>query len=131
MFNQSDQTSETMRHLLLASLGCLLLAVTLAVPTSDKEKGIIVNLKNGEICAFSVQCKSSCCHRDTGTSLARCAPLSTENQKCSKLSLYGTYYQCKCESGLKCKGDWSLGGSVTNTNFGICEDPNGQMSATS
>ncbi|XP_036388406.1 colipase-like isoform X2 [Megalops cyprinoides] len=40
------------------------------------------------------------------------------------LTLYGTYYRCTCESGLKCKGDISIGGSITNTNFGICVDPN-------
>ncbi|XP_010891493.1 colipase [Esox lucius] len=120
-----------MRTLLLASLGCLFLAVTFAFPASDKEKGIILNLKNGEICAVSMQCKSSCCQRNTGTSIPRCAPLSAENQKCSKLSVYATYYHCKCERGLKCKGDWSVGGTVTNTNFGICEDRNGKTNATS
>ncbi|KAL1020813.1 hypothetical protein UPYG_G00004980 [Umbra pygmaea] len=91
----------------------------------------MITQKNGELCAISMQCKSSCCHRPTGTSLARCAPLSAENQKCSKLSFYATYYYCKCESGLKCEGDWSIGGSVTNTNFGICTDPNANNAAPS
>uniref|UniRef100_A0A8B9LSD8 Colipase C-terminal domain-containing protein n=1 Tax=Astyanax mexicanus TaxID=7994 RepID=A0A8B9LSD8_ASTMX len=38
-------------------------------------------------------------------------------------SLYETYYFCTCEDGLRCEGDWSIGGSIVNTNFGICEDP--------
>ncbi|XP_035238409.1 colipase-like [Anguilla anguilla] len=100
------------------------LAVAQAAPPQDK--GLIINLNNGELCMISMQCKSSCCHRPTGLSLARCAPQAAENQECSKKTLYGTYYRCTCESGLKCKGDLSIGGSITNTNFGICEDPKGK-----
>ncbi|KAL6458895.1 hypothetical protein MHYP_G00323670 [Metynnis hypsauchen] len=92
-----------------------------AVPESQ---GIIINLNNGELCLFSVQCKSSCCQRSSGTDLFRCAPRAAERETCSKKTLYGTYYYCTCENGLKCEGDWSIGGSITNTNFGICEDPN-------
>ncbi|XP_066499354.1 LOW QUALITY PROTEIN: colipase-like [Hoplias malabaricus] len=85
-----------------------------AVPDAE---GIIINLKNGELCMFSFQCKSSCCHRHSGLSLARCAPRAAEREICSKKTLYGTYYHCPCENGLKCDGDWSIGGSITNTNF--------------
>ncbi|XP_036388405.1 colipase-like isoform X1 [Megalops cyprinoides] len=109
-----------MRCLLVIAL-CVLVAVLAAPP---HEKGLIINLDNGELCAISMQCKSSCCHRSSGISLARCAPQAAENQECSKKTLYGTYYRCTCESGLKCKGDISIGGSITNTNFGICVDPN-------
>ncbi|XP_036625302.1 colipase isoform X2 [Trichosurus vulpecula] len=38
------------------------------------------------------------------------------------LSLYGVYYKCPCELGLTCEGDTSIWGSITNTNFGICND---------
>uniref|UniRef100_A0A3B4CM74 Colipase C-terminal domain-containing protein n=1 Tax=Pygocentrus nattereri TaxID=42514 RepID=A0A3B4CM74_PYGNA len=71
--------------------------------------------KNGELCLFSVQCKSSCCQRSSGIDLFRCAPRGT---------LYGTYYFCPCEKGRDCKGDWSIGGFITSTNFGTCVDPN-------
>ncbi|MBN3304652.1 colipase [Amia ocellicauda] len=97
------------------------LAVALAAP--PLEKGLIVNLDNGELCFNSLQCKSSCCHRTSGVSLSRCAPQAAENQECSPKTLYGTYYRCTCESGLKCDVDISIGGSITNTNFGICVDP--------
>lgn len=39
--------------------------------------------EDGELCLNSAQCKSSCCHRDTGLSLARCAPKASENSECS------------------------------------------------
>uniref|UniRef100_A0AAY4BF12 Colipase C-terminal domain-containing protein n=1 Tax=Denticeps clupeoides TaxID=299321 RepID=A0AAY4BF12_9TELE len=45
------------------------------------------------------------------------------------LSLYGSYYFCPCEDGLKCDTDWSIGGSITNTNFGVCVDPNAPKSS--
>ncbi|XP_018602377.1 colipase-like [Scleropages formosus] len=97
------------------------LASALAAPS--KEKGLIINLDNGELCVVSMQCKSSCCHRQDGLSLARCAPRSAENAKCSPKTLYGTYYHCTCENGLKCDTDITIDGSITNTNFGICRDP--------
>ncbi|KAK6303958.1 hypothetical protein J4Q44_G00264120 [Coregonus suidteri] len=57
------------------------------------------------------------CHRPKGTSLSLCVPLPAENQKCLQTGtqclhacLYATYYQCKRESGLKCKVDMSIGG---------------------
>ncbi|XP_059254995.1 colipase isoform X2 [Mustela nigripes] len=39
--------------------------------------------EDGELCLNSAQCKSKCCHRDTGLSLARCAPKASENSECS------------------------------------------------
>ncbi|XP_030641076.1 colipase-like [Chanos chanos] len=115
-----------MRTLLV--LAVFLVAAALAAPPNTK--GLIINLDNGELCFISLQCKSSCCHRSSGTSLARCAPRSAETQKCSATSLYGTYYICPCEDGLKCDFDWSLGDSITNTNFGVCVDPNASKSVT-
>ncbi|KAG9270754.1 colipase-like [Astyanax mexicanus] len=92
-------------------------------PETPETGGIIINLNNGELCLVSGQCKSSCCHRPDALSLARCAPRAAEREVCSKKSLYETYYFCPCEAGLRCEGDWSIGGSIVNTNFGICEDP--------
>ncbi|XP_078054058.1 colipase-like [Mustelus asterias] len=40
------------------------------------------------------------------------------------LLLYNVYYKCPCQNGLRCNGDKSIIGSITNTNFGICKDPN-------
>nr|P11149.1 RecName: Full=Colipase [Squalus acanthias] len=37
------------------------------------ERGLFLNLSAGELCVGSFQCKSSCCQRETGLSLARCA----------------------------------------------------------
>lgn len=37
----------------------------------------------GELCLQSAQCKSGCCHRVSGLSLARCAPKAAEFQECS------------------------------------------------
>ncbi|KAM9595259.1 colipase isoform 1-T1 [Morphnus guianensis] len=77
----------------------------------------------GELCLQSAQCKSGCCHRHSGLSLARCAPKAAEFQKCSPKSLYGVYYECPCESGLNCDVDKTIVGSITNSDFGICKDP--------
>uniref|UniRef100_A0A8C5MVJ5 Colipase n=1 Tax=Leptobrachium leishanense TaxID=445787 RepID=A0A8C5MVJ5_9ANUR len=79
---------------------------------------------NGELCLQTAQCKSKCCHRDSGVSLARCAPRAAEYQKCSPLHLTGVYYFCQCESGLTCDVDRTIVGTVTNTDFGFCKDPN-------
>lgn len=38
---------------------------------------------NGELCVGSFQCKSHCCQRDTGLSLARCASKGAERSSCS------------------------------------------------
>lgn len=38
-------------------------------------------------------------------------------------TLYGVYYKCPCERGLTCEADKSIMGFITNTNFGICQDP--------
>lgn len=37
----------------------------------------------GELCLQSAQCKSGCCQRDSGLSLARCVPKAAELQDCS------------------------------------------------
>ncbi|XP_042656098.1 colipase isoform X1 [Tyto alba] len=77
----------------------------------------------GELCLQSAQCKSGCCHRVSGLSLARCAPKAAESQACSPKSIYGVYYKCPCESGLTCDADKTIVGSITNSDFGICKDP--------
>ncbi|NXG57994.1 COL Colipase, partial [Hemiprocne comata] len=104
-------------HLLLA---LLLLAPVLPAP---HERGLIFNLDIGELCLQSAQCKSRCCHRTSSLSLARCAPRAAEFQECSPKNLYGTYYKCPCESGLTCDSDKTIVGSITNSNFGLCKDP--------
>lgn len=38
----------------------------------------------GELCVQSAQCKSGCCQRDTGLSLARCSQKAAETQGCSR-----------------------------------------------
>uniref|UniRef100_A0A8C8XKP1 Colipase n=1 Tax=Panthera leo TaxID=9689 RepID=A0A8C8XKP1_PANLE len=78
--------------------------------------------EDGELCLNSLQCKSKCCHRSTGLSLARCAPKASENSECSAKTLYGVYYKCPCERGLTCEVDKTIVGSITNTNFGFCHD---------
>lgn len=56
-------------------------------------------------------------HSGSGAGPPRCtAP-------CSPQSLYGVYYKCPCESGLSCNADMSIVGAITNSDFGICEDP--------
>uniref|UniRef100_A0A8D0E708 Colipase n=1 Tax=Salvator merianae TaxID=96440 RepID=A0A8D0E708_SALMN len=100
----------------------LLLLLTLALAES-KPKGLIMNLKNGELCLNSAQCISKCCHRTSGLSLARCADKAAENQECSLKNLIGVYYKCPCESGLSCDGDRTIIGSITNSDFGVCYDP--------
>ncbi|XP_048408867.1 colipase-like [Stegostoma tigrinum] len=100
------------------------LACCIAVGIAAPERGLFLNLSNGELCIGSFQCKSGCCQRDTGLSLARCASKSAERDACSSHLLYNVYYKCPCENGLKCDGDKTIIGSITNTNFGICKDPN-------
>ncbi|NWR61460.1 COL Colipase, partial [Bucorvus abyssinicus] len=135
-----------------ALLPRLLLALLLLAPAlpAPHERGLILNLDAGELCLQSLQCKSGCCHRTSGLSLARCAPKAAESQECSPMvrasllpgrgrgqgrvphaspclgspqTLYGTYYKCPCESGLTCNADKTLVGSIVNSNFGICKDP--------
>ncbi|XP_027550811.1 colipase isoform X2 [Neopelma chrysocephalum] len=98
---------------------CLLLALMLLAPalSAQQERGLIFNLDIGELCLQSVQCKSGCCHRTSGLSLARCAPKAAEFQECTP--------RCPCESGLTCDADKTIVGSITNTNFGVCKDPQG------
>ncbi|NWI68512.1 COL Colipase, partial [Todus mexicanus] len=98
----------------------LLLAPALPVPS---DRGLILNLDIGELCMQSIQCKSGCCHRASGLSLARCAVKAAETQACSPKSPYGVYYKCPCESGLTCDADKTIVGSITNSNFGVCKDP--------
>ncbi|NWW00923.1 COL Colipase, partial [Oreocharis arfaki] len=102
----------------------LLLALLLLAPAlaEQQERGLIINLEVGELCLQSVQCKSGCCHRANGLSLARCAPKAAEFQVCSPKSIYGVYYKCPCESGLTCEADKTIVGSITNTDFGVCID---------
>ncbi|KAF7253711.1 Colipase [Varanus komodoensis] len=95
----------------------VLLLLTLALT-----EGLFFNLKNGELCGQSIQCKSRCCHRVDGLSLGRCADKAAENQECSRKHLYGIYYKCPCENGLTCKAKLTIGGIITNTDFGICKD---------
>ncbi|PKU28027.1 colipase [Limosa lapponica baueri] len=83
----------------------------------------MVAVDTGELCLQSAQCKSGCCHRGSGLSLARCAPRAAEFQECSPKSLYGVYYKCPCESGLTCDADKTIVGSITNSDFGVCKDP--------
>ncbi|XP_064491998.1 colipase isoform X2 [Pseudopipra pipra] len=106
---------------------CLLLALMLLAPalSAQQERGLIFNLEIGELCLQSAQCKSGCCHRDSGLSMARCAPKAAEFQECTPKTIYGVYYKCPCESGLTCDADKTIVGSITNTNFGICKDPRG------
>ncbi|NXO65057.1 COL Colipase, partial [Phainopepla nitens] len=104
---------------------CQLLALLLLAPAllAQEERGLIFNLEAGELCLQSAQCKSGCCHRDSGLSLARCAPKAAESQECSPKSIYGVYYKCPCESGLSCDADKTIVGSITNRDFGVCRDP--------
>ncbi|NXR76402.1 COL Colipase, partial [Pycnonotus jocosus] len=104
---------------------CLLLALLLLAPaqSAEQERGLIINLEIGELCLQSAQCKSRCCHREDGLSLARCAPRAAEFQVCSPQSIYGVYYKCPCETGLTCEADRTIVGSITNSDFGICTDP--------
>ncbi|NXB70317.1 COL Colipase, partial [Donacobius atricapilla] len=130
---------------------CLLLALLLLAPAlpAQHERGLIFNLEIGELCLQSAQCKSGCCHRANGLSLARCAPKAAEFQECSPRvgasllpglggmghvphtalspcslqSIYEVYYKCPCERGLTCDADKTIVGSITNSNFGLCKDP--------
>ncbi|XP_071434534.1 colipase [Pithys albifrons albifrons] len=106
---------------------CLLLALMLLAPalSAPQERGLIFNLEIGELCMRSTQCKSGCCHRVSGLSLARCAPKAAEFQECSPEHIYKVYYKCPCESGLTCDADKTIVGSITNSNFGVCKDPRG------
>ncbi|XP_053310218.1 colipase [Spea bombifrons] len=106
-------------HLMLTLL--FMCGLTIADPAA---RGLIFNLDNGELCLQSAQCKSNCCHREDGLSLARCAPKAAESQICSPLHIYGVYYYCPCESGLTCEVDRTIVGTVTNTDYGWCKDPN-------
>ncbi|XP_012502060.1 PREDICTED: colipase isoform X1 [Propithecus coquereli] len=99
----------------------LLIALSVVYAAPDP-RGLLINLDQGELCLNSIQCKSNCCHRTSGLSLARCAYKASENSECSPKSLYGVYYKCPCERGLTCEADKSILGAITNTNFGVCLD---------
>ncbi|XP_032660792.2 colipase [Chelonoidis abingdonii] len=108
----------------MASALLLLLLLSLASAWSfSYQRDLIFNLDNGELCLQSVQCKSSCCYRTGWLRLARCAYRAAENQECSPKSIHGVYYKCPCENGLTCKANKTIVGSITNTNYGICQDP--------
>ncbi|XP_015267308.1 PREDICTED: colipase-like [Gekko japonicus] len=83
-------------------------------------------IDNGELCLQSFQCRSKCCHRVNGLSMARCANKAAENQECSRKHLIGVYYRCPCENGLSCDADRTIVGIITNTDYGICQDPANQ-----
>ncbi|XP_049621256.1 colipase [Suncus etruscus] len=104
---------------ILALLLVAAISVAYAVPDP---RGIFIGLEEGELCMNSAQCKSKCCHRTSGLSLARCAPKASENSECSTWNLSGVYYKCPCERGLTCEADKTIVGSITNTNFGTCHD---------
>ncbi|XP_003226535.1 colipase [Anolis carolinensis] len=101
----------------------LLLFTCILAESFASPRGLIFNLDNGELCMQSLQCKSGCCHRTSGLSLARCSDKAAENQECSRKHIYGIYYRCPCESGLTCDADWTIVGGITNSDFGICKDP--------
>lgn len=50
--------------------------------------------EEGELCLNSAQCRSKCCHRDTGLSLARCAPKARESSECS------AFVSAECRGGV-------------------------------
>uniref|UniRef100_A0A674G8B9 Colipase n=1 Tax=Taeniopygia guttata TaxID=59729 RepID=A0A674G8B9_TAEGU len=103
---------------------CLLLALLVLTPALLAHPEPCPVLQDiGELCMQSVQCKSGCCHRDRGLSLARCAPRATESQECSPKNLHGVYYKCPCETGLSCDANRTIVGTITNRNFGVCRDP--------
>ncbi|KAM4045399.1 colipase-like [Anomaloglossus baeobatrachus] len=97
------------------TIAFLLLFLLLCFEVS--QSALIFNLDNGELCATSVQCKSKCCQRGSGLSVARCAPRAAETKQCSRLHLYVVYYRCPCERGLTCE---PVGESIINTEFGYC-----------
>ncbi|XP_003473944.1 colipase [Cavia porcellus] len=100
----------------------VLVALAMAYAAPDP-RGLFFNLDDGELCLNSGQCKSQCCQQDTLLALARCTRKASENSSCSPETIYGVYYVCPCERGLTCDGDKTIIGSITNTNYGICQDP--------
>ncbi|XP_038605731.1 colipase isoform X1 [Tachyglossus aculeatus] len=108
-----------MKAFLLLLLLCLALGLATAAPQT---RGLITNLKDGELCLQSFQCKSKCCQRDVGLNLARCSKKAAENSECSPKTIYDVYHKCPCEQGLTCETDWTIIGAITNTNYGICLD---------
>ncbi|KAL6458897.1 hypothetical protein MHYP_G00323690 [Metynnis hypsauchen] len=102
-----------------------LMAIALAKSTDSPETaGNIINLENGELCVISSQCKSSCCRQQSAISLSRCDRRAAEGETCSKKNMNETYFFCPCEDGLSCEVDWSIRGSIVNTNVGTCVDRN-------
>ncbi|KAM6182126.1 colipase isoform 1-T1 [Erethizon dorsatum] len=100
----------------------VLIALAVAYAAPDP-RGLIINLEDGEICLNSDQCKSKCCQHDNPLGVARCIHKASENSECSPQTIYGIYYLCPCERGLTCEGDKTIIGAITNTNYGICQDP--------
>uniref|UniRef100_A0A6J0TU82 Colipase n=1 Tax=Pogona vitticeps TaxID=103695 RepID=A0A6J0TU82_9SAUR len=107
----------------MEKLWVLLLLTFVLAETFANPRGLITNLDNGELCLQSIQCKSGCCHKNSLLGLARCMDKAAENQECSRKHLYGFYYRCPCEGGLNCDASWTIGGVITNTDYGICRDP--------
>uniref|UniRef100_A0A8C0GX31 Colipase C-terminal domain-containing protein n=1 Tax=Chelonoidis abingdonii TaxID=106734 RepID=A0A8C0GX31_CHEAB len=56
-------------------------------------------------------------------SLASAWSFSYQRDLIFNLSIHGVYYKCPCENGLTCKANKTIVGSITNTNYGICQDP--------
>ena len=68
--------------------------------------------EEGELCLNSIQCKSKCCHRDTGLSLARCAPKARESSGCSAFVSSGAGRGGGGEDSSEAEGPRGLGGGV-------------------
>ncbi|XP_033006910.1 colipase isoform X2 [Lacerta agilis] len=55
--------------------------------------------------------------------LALAEAFSSQRGLIMNLHLTGIYYRCPCENGLSCEVDRTIIGTITNTDYGICEDP--------
>lgn len=64
------------------------------------------------------RCCASSAHSQPRSGPEGCCP----TMHLSPQSLYGVYYKCPCEAGLSCNAKWSIGGSITNTDYGVCYD---------
>lgn len=119
-------TENTMSVFLFAVFYLLAAGRASPLPIEDPspEDSRFINLNNGEMCIEGIQCKSKCCYKRHVLDLARCAPLSKENNECSPNYIWDVYYRCPCEHGLKCETDRTIIGGITHTDYGICMDPN-------
>ncbi|XP_032812677.1 colipase B-like [Petromyzon marinus] len=105
---------------LILALAALCIVVVSAVP--PKEKFFFLDV--GELCLVGTQCKSGCCKRENQIGARRCAALSSETQLCQYDGIRDVYYECPCESGLKCDVDRTIGGIIVTNDIGVCIDPN-------